>query len=116
MSRPGLEPTRWRSALTKFRCGVAPLRIETGRYEGSPIDQRLRFYCKTTIESEHVLLECPLYKDISDELYNNVTTVYNNFHLLDVIMPESIQWLKNKLLPFYFSIVVATLSCPNIKP
>jgi hypothetical protein len=75
-----------KSALAKFRCGVAPLRIETGRYEGLRIDQRLCFNCKTTIESEqHVLLECPLYNDIREELYNNVTKVYTNFHLLDDI-------------------------------
>ena len=27
-------PPRHRAAFSKFRCGVAPLRIETGRYEG----------------------------------------------------------------------------------
>ena len=27
-------PLRQRSAFAKFRCGVAPTRIETGRYEG----------------------------------------------------------------------------------
>ena len=29
-------PLRHRSAFAKFRCGVAPLRIETGRYENKP--------------------------------------------------------------------------------
>ena len=29
-----IMPKNHRSALCKFRCGVAPLRIETGRYEG----------------------------------------------------------------------------------
>ena len=28
-----IRPKLQRSALAKFRCGVAPLRIETGRYE-----------------------------------------------------------------------------------
>ena len=28
-------PFNNRSAFTKFRCGVAPLRVETGRYENS---------------------------------------------------------------------------------
>ena len=31
-------PRSHRSALAKFRCGVASLRIETGRYERMPLD------------------------------------------------------------------------------
>ena len=90
-----------RSALAKFRCGVAPLRIETGRYEGLRIDQRLCFNCKTTIESEqHVLLECPLYNDIREELYNNVTKVYTNFHLLDDIEKLCLLMSCVKLIQF----------------
>jgi hypothetical protein len=30
-------PSRYRSAFAKFRCGVAPLRIETGRYENKNV-------------------------------------------------------------------------------
>ena len=52
-----LSRTR-RSALAKFRCGVAPLRIETGRYEMIPYGERYCFNCENKIESEeHVLLE-----------------------------------------------------------
>ena len=51
-----------RSAFAKFEMGVAPLRIETGRYERLEERQRVCFNCGDTIESEeHVLLECPLY-------------------------------------------------------
>ncbi len=28
-----IMPYKYRSAFSKFRCGVAPIRIETGRYE-----------------------------------------------------------------------------------
>ena len=52
-----------RSAFAKFRMGVAPLRIETGRYEHLEEEQRVGFNCGDTIKSEeHVLLECPLYQ------------------------------------------------------
>ena len=34
-------PLNHRSALSKFRCRVAPLRLETGRYEGLDINQRI---------------------------------------------------------------------------
>ena len=48
--------------LSQIHVWVASLRIETGRYEMMPYDMRSFF---TKVESEeHVLLECPLYKDI----------------------------------------------------
>ena len=47
-----------RSALSKFRCCVAPLKLETGRYENIAPEQRLCFNCKNIVENEkHVLLE-----------------------------------------------------------
>ena len=43
-----------RSALAKFRTGVAPppppLRIETGRYEALQLDQRVCFNCKILLK------------------------------------------------------------------
>ena len=59
-----------RSALAKFRCGVASLRLETRRYERIPYDERNCFNCIKVVEyEEHVLLECPLYNDIRKELH-----------------------------------------------
>ena len=34
-----------RSAFSQFRCGVAPTRIETGRYEGLAEDLRICPFC-----------------------------------------------------------------------
>jgi hypothetical protein len=34
-------PFSHRSAFAKFRCGVAPLRIETGRFENLRIEERI---------------------------------------------------------------------------
>ena len=45
------------SPLAKFRRGVAPLRLGTGRYERILPEQRICFNCINSIESEeHVLL------------------------------------------------------------
>jgi hypothetical protein len=45
-----------RSAFAKFRCGVAPLRIETGRYENKNVNERVCFICHDQIEDEkHVI-------------------------------------------------------------
>ena len=48
-----LLPGRHRSVYSKFRCGVAPLRLETGRYENLQIDERLCLFCSDqSIENE----------------------------------------------------------------
>ena len=44
-------PVHYRSALVKFRCGVAPIRIEIGRYERLALENRLCIHCNS-IESE----------------------------------------------------------------
>ena len=58
-----------RSAIAKFRCGVAPLIIETGRFERLPLDQRLCFHCNGLVEDEiHAIVVCSLYQDLRDSL------------------------------------------------
>jgi hypothetical protein len=53
--------SRYSSAFAKFRCGVAPLRIEKGHYENKNVNEREYFICHDQIEDEkHVLLDCPL--------------------------------------------------------
>ena len=62
-----------RSAIAKFRCGVAPIRLETGRYEQLAPHERLCPLCQTnSIESEeHVILECNIYDDIRHNLFHH---------------------------------------------
>jgi len=72
-----------RSALAKFRMGVAPLRLETGRYENLAIEDRTCFHCTELIEDvEHVITQCPLYSEIRAELFANINSVISGFHLL----------------------------------
>ena len=62
-----------KSAYAKFRCGVAPIRIETGRYENLRIEERLCPFCIGIVEDEvHVLTECSLYIDMRDELWKKI--------------------------------------------
>lgn len=69
-----------RSALAKFRCGVAPLRIETGRYERLPPGERSCFNCANLIEDElHVLIRCPLYQDLREELFIKAISIEQSF-------------------------------------
>ncbi|MES9883757.1 MAG: hypothetical protein ABW185_23135, partial [Sedimenticola sp.] len=76
---------QYRSAFAKFRCGVAPLRIETGRYEHIPLELRVCLHCSYyagvhIIESEmHVLMSCPLYEDLREELFAHARVNVPNF-------------------------------------
>ena len=77
-------PLKHRSAFAKFRCGVAPIRIETGRYEGLDVNSRTCPLCKNGIEDEkHVILQCPQYNDIRQQLFNKAATVNANFTVLN---------------------------------
>ena len=73
-----------RRALALFRMGVAPIRLETGRYERGqylPVDERICYMCdKNAVESEmHVILECPLYKVPREDLFHQCSMVMPNF-------------------------------------
>ena len=66
-----------RSAIAQFRCGILPLKIETGRYMNIPVEFRLCNFCDNCTETEvHFLLYCPKYSEIRSE-FNNVTNLYD---------------------------------------
>ena len=69
-----------RSAMAKFRMEVAPIRLETSRYEGLSVEDRLCPLCELEPESEeHVLLKCVYYCDIRDYLLNMLNESNINF-------------------------------------
>ena len=55
-----------RSFMAQFRSGVLPLRIETGRFRGEPISERVCTLCHDdVVENEvHFLLHCSFYNDL----------------------------------------------------
>ena len=55
-----------RSHLAQFRCAVVPLKIETGRFLGLNVEDRLCQVCdQNAVENEiHFLLHCTLYDDL----------------------------------------------------
>ena len=74
-----------RSALARFRCGVAPIRIETGRYERNypPVEERTCFNCIQLVEDEfHVLMCCPLYADERSSLFSHASSQDPDFNIL----------------------------------
>ena len=80
-----IMPKQHRSALAKFRSGVAPLALEIGRYTNTPVESRLCTLCNIgSIESEaHVLLHCELYKDIRSDLFISISKYCESFNDLD---------------------------------
>jgi hypothetical protein len=73
----------YRSALSKFRCGVAPIRLETGRYEHLQIDERICPTCNVEVETEeHVLIRCSSYDEIRRDLFNRAVSYNAEFYSL----------------------------------
>ena len=80
---------RKRALLFKFRAGIAPLRIETGRYEstkGIPVCKRTCLCCNQGIEDEqHFLCTCPSFSSVRDELFS-ACKLYNDSLSMDHVM------------------------------
>ncbi len=76
---------KYRSAFEKFRCGVAPIRIETSRYEGMEENDRICLLCDhNMIESEcHVIMSCPVYNELRGELFTRAAQFEPNFNNLN---------------------------------
>ena len=80
-------PLKHRSALAKFRCGVAPLRLEladTKMFLKTYVNAQ---FVKNGIENEtHVLFHCNAYNSLRTELYAkacNVNVAFNNLIVCD---------------------------------
>ena len=70
-----------RSILAQFRCGILPLKIETGRYVGIEIAKRKCELCDFgELEDElHFLVQCPHYDDYRECLFNKAKMFYTDF-------------------------------------
>ena len=66
-----------RSAIAQFRCGVLPLKVETGRYMNIPPEFRLCTFCaNNSPETEiHFLLYCNKY-DALRQKKNSIVLTY----------------------------------------
>jgi len=63
-----------RSIMAQYRCGILPIRIETGRYVNEQLDDRICTICHSgQIESEkHFLLECCAYDELRTDTYGQL--------------------------------------------
>lgn len=77
-------PTQDRRAFALFRTGIAPIKIETGRYTRGhyvPVDDRCCNHCgQGTVEDElHVILNCPYYKDLRIDVLKSANVILPGF-------------------------------------
>ncbi len=80
-----IMPFSYRQSLAKLRCGSLPLEIELGRRNGTPLVNRTCKMCtENKVENEiHLLLECPLYDDIREDLLEKLSEEDCNLPLKD---------------------------------
>ena len=73
---------KYRSAYAKFRCGVAPLKIETCRYglNRIPVEERLFESCQVVEDKFHVMMVCPLFNDIRSQFILQLNEVEQSFN------------------------------------
>ena len=86
-----LMPYSHRSAFARFRCGVAPIRLETGRYEHLAVEQRLCHFCNVVEDEPHVILEYSHYEDLRRVLFSRAAVILPNFN--DLNANEKISFL-----------------------
>ena len=100
-------PRHYRQILAKFRSGSLPIRIESGRYEKIPLDERQCNFCTGGhIEDEmHVLLNCKLYDDLRYEMFQHMSMLDKHFmdlpplvKLCKIMTTETVQYLLAKYL------------------
>ena len=87
-----------RSVCAQIRSGTLPLAIETGRFYGTPEEDRLCLLCDLgEVENEiHFVFHCPMYDDLRHDLFEKVFRDH----------PESF-WLRDETrLELFFRIAV----------
>ena len=75
-----------KSYFAQFRCGILPLRVETGRYIGLNANERICTLCTSNeIEDElRLLLKCSLYDDLRQTFIAKAVETNDTFlHLSD---------------------------------
>ena len=95
--------TKYRSAYAKFRCGVAPLKIETSRYGVNrvPVEERLREACNSVEDELHVLMKCPLFRDARGICFNSISAISEVF----ADLPQESQFIELMSYPLHYKII-----------
>ena len=84
-----------RSLFAQIRTGILPLRVETGRFKGIPLEERTCEYCLSgSVEDEHhFLFSCHNWVDIRHPFIDKCKEVYPDFGNLDEV--EQFRFVMN---------------------
>ena len=71
-------------AMSKLRLSDHKLQIDVGRHSKTPTEARICQFCQLGIENEiHLLLNCPLYHELREKLFNKLTLTIPHFNVLN---------------------------------
>ena len=84
-----------RSFIAQIRAGVLPLRVETGRFTNTNIEDRMCRMCGILEDEVHFIFECSLYAQLRMDFYNAISshvnvTALSNVEKLRIFMQEPI--------------------------
>ena len=73
-------PVNVQRVVAGLRMGCLPLEVETGRYTGTPYEQKICKLCRSAPEDqEHFLLICPALADLRSTLFNKASRLHPDF-------------------------------------
>ncbi len=74
-----------RSYLVKYRSGILPLEVETGRWQNKPVEERKCKVCKSgKVENEfHFIFICTLYTNIRATFLQNICNIIPNIKRIE---------------------------------
>ena len=68
-----------RFSISKLRLSSHKLRIETGRYDKLEVEKRLCENCKQVDDEFHFIIDCSLYNNERQILFNNISKIDRSF-------------------------------------
>lgn len=89
-----------RSALAKFRCGIALIKIETDRYENLVVEERICPFCSNIEDEMLFILDCSVYNDLRNTLLDKASERYPGFNDLANSEKFKILFSERRLIRF----------------
>ena len=77
---------KYKFAYAKFRCDVAPIRIETGKYGANrvPPEARLCMQCSRIEDEFYVLMQCPLYDVVRSSCLKSIHVLHVHVYVMNL--------------------------------
>ena len=100
--------SKLRSHLAQIRFGILPLTIETGRFRGTPLEERLCICCsENSIESEyHFIFECGFYENLRNSWFQNMDVNLTDFAVLSLCQKWTLIFSKPKLTAKFITLAM----------